>query len=87
MSCFHGKAGLMKEGYMLMCGRCYAEVDVLYPANCQEKPERLIGQPIGMYHCRDCGAMVIAGIVHPDLCKICLDRQHPSFDYIETEAG
>ena len=63
-----------------ICGRCYYTVDELFPANCQEKPEKLIGQPIGMYHCPDCGAMVLAGMKHPDLCKRCIDRKHPAFD-------
>ena len=62
-----------------ICGRCYDAADV-FPANCDEKPEALLGQPIGMYHCPDCGAMVMAGIPHPDLCKPCLDRKHPHFD-------
>lgn len=63
-----------------LCGRCYAEMDELFPANCQEKPELLRGAPIGMYHCPDCGVMILAGVPHPDLCKLCLDRQNPSFD-------
>ena len=63
-----------------MCGRCYEFVDVLFPANCSEKPESLIGQPIGQYHCPDCGAMVIAGCPHPSLCKVCINRTHPAFD-------
>ena len=66
-----------------MCGRCYEEVDELFPANCEEKPEALLGQPIGMYHCPDCGAMVIAGVPHPSLCKRCLDRTHPAFDDVK----
>ncbi len=66
-----------------MCGRCYDEVDEVFPANCAEKPEELIGQPLGMYHCPDCGAMVVAGMHHPDLCKRCLDRKHPAFDIEE----
>jgi hypothetical protein len=64
-----------------MCGRCYDFVDELFPANCQEKPETLLGQPLGMYHCQDCGAMVVAGVPHPKLCKRCLDRKHPAFDF------
>lgn len=63
-----------------MCGRCYDEVDELFPPNCDEKPEDLLGQPIGQYHCPDCGAMVIAGIKHPELCQKCINRQHPGFD-------
>ena len=65
-----------------MCGRCYAEVDALLPANCAEKPEKLLGAPLGQYHCPDCGAMVLAGIEHPDLCQLCHDRQHPGFDVL-----
>lgn len=68
-----------------MCGRCYAEVDEVYLANCAEKPEKLAGQPLGQYHCPDCGAMVIAGLPHPELCKVCIERKHPGFD-AETPA-
>lgn len=64
---------------MKMCGRCYDEVDELFPANCAEKPEAVSG-PIGMYHCPDCGGMVMAGMEHLRLCKRCLDRKHPAFD-------
>lgn len=63
-----------------MCGRCYEEVDETFPVNCTEKPEELLGQPLGQYHCPDCGAMVIAGVPHPPLCKRCIDRKHPGFD-------
>ena len=71
------------------CGRCYDEVaseDDLYPANCAEKPELLIDAPLGQYHCPDCGAMVLAGVEHPRLCKRCIDREHPSFDQPRTPA-
>lgn len=63
-----------------LCGRCYESVNELFVANCDEKPELLVGQPIGQYHCPDCGAMVMAGLKHPMLCKRCLDRNHPGFD-------
>lgn len=64
------------------CGRCYDEVPEaeLREANCAEKPEALLGQPMGMYHCPNCGGMVIAGIAHPRLCTRCFDRTHPAFD-------
>jgi hypothetical protein len=62
-----------------MCGRCYDERPT-FPANCAEKPERLAGAPLGQYHCPDCGAMVLAGLPHPELCQLCLDRKHPGFD-------
>lgn len=64
----------------LICARCYDESEKLFPANCQENPESLAGQPLGMYHCPDCGAMVCAGVPHGDLCQRCIDRQHPGFD-------
>ena len=63
-----------------MCGRCYDDEVELFPANCDEKPETLTGQPLGMYHCPDCGAMVIAGVPHSDLCKQCIDRTHIFID-------
>lgn len=64
----------------LLCGRCYDETSVLYPANCEEKPEEQIH--LGMYHCPDCGAMVLGGFHHPRLCRQCLERTHPSFDTV-----
>ena len=65
---------------MLICGRCYDDVEQVFPARCAEKPEDLYGQAIGMYHCPDCGAMVLAGCPHPPVCQRCLDQQHPGID-------
>ena len=31
---------------------------------CPEDPLKLLGQPIGMYHCPYCGCMQIAGLSH-----------------------
>lgn len=62
----------------MMCGRCYEEAPC-QPANCAEKPEQRDG-PLGMYHCPDCGAMLMAGFIHPYLCVLCLAREHPLFD-------
>lgn len=70
----------MSETKIKICGRCYDIVDELFPAICAEKPELLAGQPIGQYHCPDCGAMLLAGLPHPLVCKRCLSRQHPAFD-------
>ena len=56
----------------LICGRCYLFVDKLFDAPCIEKPEDRIGEPIGQYHCPDCGTMLIAGIKHFTICKECL---------------
>jgi len=33
---------------------------------CSYDPEILKGQPIGMFHCPECGEMVVAGMPHPD---------------------
>jgi len=68
-----------------MCGRCYDEVDEIFPPNCDERPELYINFPIGMCHCPDCGAMLVAGCKHPYLCKKCLERKHPAFDKIEKD--
>lgn len=64
----------------LVCGRCYEKVKQLFEPNCNEKPEALAGQHIGQYHCSDCGAMVVAGLPHPDVCALCRDFEHPWFD-------
>ena len=61
-----------------LCGRCGDDGPV-FPATCQYRPELLFG-PIGMHHCLDCGAMVLAGFTHPDLCARCNAREHPGFD-------
>lgn len=72
---------------MPTCGRCYDEVDEVFPANCAEKPELLKDVPLGMYHCPDCGAMVVAAMEHFPLCKRCLDRTHPAFDEPRNETS
>lgn len=63
-----------------ICCRCYDEEVDVFPANCAEKPDELLGAPLGQYHCPDCGAMVMAGLPHPDLCQPCIDRKHPYLD-------
>jgi hypothetical protein len=30
------------------------------------EPQQLAGVPLGMYHCRYCGSMVLVGVPHPD---------------------
>lgn len=63
-----------------LCGRCYAEGVELFPANCAEKPEAKSNAALGMYHCPDCGAMIVAGLPHPPMCMACVNRTHPRFD-------
>jgi len=67
--------------YGPMCGRCYDLVDKLYPPKCDERPEEFMeGQPMGMYHCPDCGTMVLAGLPHPWICKDCINQEKEGFD-------
>jgi len=33
--------------------------------SCPHDPEEPLRTPLGMYHCPDCGAMVVAGVPHP----------------------
>jgi len=42
--------------------------------SCPEKPEKLLGLPIGMYHCPYCGMMVIAGLPHPKEVNMDIDK-------------
>ncbi len=58
----------------LICGLCYNIVKELFETECDEKPELLIELPIGMYHCPDCGMMVLAGCKHPKICKECKEE-------------
>lgn len=40
---------------------------------CPEDPRVLLGLPLGMYHCPDCGCMQVAGTPHvcdPDDCLL-----------------
>ena len=55
-----------------LCGICFAEVDETFPTVCDEKPELLNG-PFGMYHCLDCGTMLVAKMKHPEICDFCLN--------------
>lgn len=68
------------DGWAL-CGRCYDMFPAaeLRDANCAERPEHRIGA-LGMYHCPNCGAMILAGLPHPPMCARCIARQHPRFD-------
>jgi hypothetical protein len=67
-----------------VCGRCYAGIDEVgvevLDTNCRERPEMM--GALGMYHCPDCGAMVLGGYPHPLMCRVCLERRHPHFDLI-----
>ncbi len=33
--------------------------------SCPYDPNELVNLPIGMFHCPECGCMVIAGVSHP----------------------
>jgi hypothetical protein len=36
---------------------------------CNHDPKTMTGMPIGMYHCPDCGIMVLACEDHPEICQ------------------
>ena len=63
---------------MSICGRCYDEDIEVFKPNCHEDPMKIIG--CGQYHCPECGAMLLSGLPHPDMCQKCIRRQHPGFD-------
>jgi len=42
---------------------------------CTYDPKILKGKPIGMFHCPECGEMVVAGMDHPDYDDPALDCQ------------
>jgi hypothetical protein len=37
---------------------------------CPYDPRELAGAPIGMFHCPECGEMVLAGCPHPDYANL-----------------
>lgn len=59
---------------MELCIRCLVETNELFKAPCQEDPLLQLGAPIGMYHCPDCDAMILAGFPHPKLCLKCIEE-------------
>jgi hypothetical protein len=59
-----------------MCVCCFDEVAELRDSGCNENPEDLHKAPIGMYHCPECGVMLIAGMPHPRLCVECVEKNH-----------
>ena len=61
LSMAHGHGHWYVHDYGRICGRCYDAATELFTSGCLEKPESLAGQPLGQYHCPDCGAMVVAG--------------------------
>ena len=56
----------------ILCARCTSE-SPLFPPACKHKPEHQFG-PTGMYHCPDCGTMLLAGSPHFYLCEECNKR-------------
>lgn len=36
---------------------------------CNHDPRTMRNKPIGMYHCPECGVMVLAGESHPEICE------------------
>jgi hypothetical protein len=63
---------------VFVCGRCHAEVAEVFPANCAPTPTLDL-----IDRCVDCQATLTHGEPHPPLCKRCIERKHPHFDYVE----
>jgi hypothetical protein len=52
------------------CVRCFNEIKDGEGVECPNDPEKVHGA-IGMHHCMRCDSMVLAGMPHGDLCKVC----------------
>jgi len=48
-------------------------------------PREITG-PIGMYHCPECGEMVVAGLEHPDY-SLAPDLDQQSFQFMNPEVA
>lgn len=48
--------------------------------NCPYDPREMLGLPIGMFHCPECGEMVLAGLEHPDYSLLDDDGELKSGD-------
>jgi hypothetical protein len=52
---------------------------------CSEDPRQLAGLPIGMYHCPDCGMMVLAALAHPSPGATQDEKDHPHYPLDDYE--
>lgn len=69
-----------------ICGRCLKDTDDLITARCSSDPEEW--SSVGMAHCGDCGAMLLAGQKHWPICRECHDFLEDSIEnYGLTESG
>lgn len=68
-----------------MCGRCHAGGAETHAAPC--RPVLKGDAAVGMYHCPDCGAVVMPGLPHPPLCGKCLGEVKPPRGKLRCEAG
>lgn len=50
-------------------------------------PPQLVGQPLGQYHCPYCGAMVIAGMTHPNYAGMDEDYERYMAEQEATTSG
>jgi hypothetical protein len=46
---------------------------------CAYDPRPLLGQPIGMFHCPECGEMVLAGLPHPTMTEAEADASYAEY--------
>lgn len=64
---------------VFLCARCMDELPEDQARQCGHDPRDVHGA-VGMYHCPDCAAMVLAGLEHGPLCPTCAERRHPMYD-------
>jgi hypothetical protein len=71
MKCRHCSGGVVLPSYRkglrptFRCNRCRVPYIPKAKNTCPHDPQETQG-PIGMYHCPECGVMVLAGMGHPD---------------------
>ena len=63
------KMPILSMGDTPLCARC-GNWGTIHPPKCRHKSELEQGA-IGMYHCPDCGTMLMAGMNHFHLCQTC----------------
>lgn len=52
---------------------------------CTYDPRPLLGAPMGMFHCPECGCMVLAGMEHGPCEEICWVNNPPPLVFIDGD--
>lgn len=51
------------------------------------EPQQMTGVPLGQYHCRWCGEMVVAGLPHPDYADMLAAEAERAESSIDADGG